>query len=76
MIILTAAALAAAQPAPSPQAPAAPPASHGDHASHGQMQHGQMQHGDNCPCCAHSASRSGGDDCCDHMRQRNQPSRH
>jgi copper resistance protein B len=75
MIILTAAALAAAQPAPAPQAPAGPPAGHADHATHGQMQHGQMQHGQmqhgqNCPCCDHDGGNAGRD-CCEHMQQRN-----
>jgi len=75
MIILTAAVLAAAQPAPAPQAPAAPPAGHAGHATHGQMQHGQTQHGRDCPCCDHEGANAEGD-CCDHMRQRNQPNRH
>ncbi|WP_395611650.1 hypothetical protein [Allosphingosinicella sp.] len=64
MIILTAAALAAAQPAPAPQAPAGPMAGHAEHAAHGQMQHGQ-----NCPCCEHSGSAQG-HDCCDHAQHR------
>jgi hypothetical protein len=72
MIILTAAALAAAQPAPAPQAPAGPPAGH---AAHGQMQHGQMQHGADCPCCDRDGANAERD-CCEHMQQRNQPSRH
>ena len=74
MMILTAAALAAAQPAPAPTAPAGPPAGHADHAAHGQMQHGQMQHGQNCPCCDHSGSTTGRD-CCEHMQQRGQDHR-
>ena len=72
MIILTAAALAAAQPAPAPQAQPGTPAAHaghmaegGDHAAHGRMQHGQ-----NCPCCEHGGS-GGERDCCEHMQQRN-----
>lgn len=68
MIILTAAALAAAQPAPAPQAPAGEPAGHAGHMAHSQVQHGQMQHGQNCPCCNHGGSNQG-DDCCAGMRQ-------
>jgi hypothetical protein len=68
MIILTAAALAAVQPAP--QAPAGPAAGH---AMHGQMQHGQMRHGENCPCCDHQGGNADRD-CCEHMQRRNQPS--
>jgi hypothetical protein len=71
MMILTAAALAAAQPAPTPQAPAGPSAGH---AMHGQMQQGQMQHVRDCPCCEHEGANAEGD-CCDHMQQRNQPNR-
>jgi hypothetical protein len=67
MIILTAAALAAAQPAPAPQAPVGQPA--GQHAGHGQMQHGQ-----NCPCCDHSGSTPGRD-CCEHMQRRGEDHR-
>lgn len=63
MIILTAAVLAAAQPAPAPAAPAGTPATHRDHAAHGQMRHGE-----NCPCCDHNGSNQG-DDCCAEMRQ-------
>ena len=67
MIILTAAALAAAQPAPAPQAPTAPPAgAHADHAGHGGMQHGQ-----NCPCCEHDGAASGRDCCAEHRQQQN-----
>ena len=46
MIILTAAAIAAAQPAPAPQAQVAPPA--GRHA--GPRSHAQGQHAPDCPC--------------------------
>jgi len=52
-----------------------PPAGHAGHATHGQMQHGQTQHGRDCPCCDHEGANAEGD-CCDHMRQRNQPNRH
>lgn len=70
MIILTAAALAAAQPAPAPQAPAGQPASHGaDHAAHGQMQHGV-----NCPCCDHGGQNHDRD-CCDHAQHRSHDDR-
>ena len=65
MIILTAAALAAAQPAPAPRAPAAPTAGH--HADHAA--HGQMQHGENCPCCDHGGSHRD-PDCCDRAQHR------
>ena len=71
MIILTAAALAAAQPASAPQAPAGQPASHGaEHAAHGRMQHGQ-----DCPCCDHDGADADRD-CCAHMQQRDQHDRH
>jgi len=76
MIILTAAALAAAQPAPAPQAQPGPPAGHADHATRGagHAAHGRMQHGQNCPCCDHSGSGSDRD-CCDHMQQRGRDDR-
>ena len=69
MIILTAAALAAGQPAPAPLVPAGPSAGHADHAMHGQMQHGR-----DCPCCEHEGANAGGD-CCDHMQRPNRPNR-
>ena len=71
MIILTAAALAAAQPAPAPQAPAGAPAGHAGHAAPGadHAAHGRMQHGQNCPCCDHSGSATDRD-CCEHMQHR------
>ena len=65
MLILTAAALAAAQPAPAPQAPVAHPAGHSaGHASHGQGQHGQT-----CPCCDHGGSTADRDCCAGHRQQ-------
>ncbi len=76
MIILTAAALAAAQPAPAPQAQAGPPANHAGHMAQGadHAAHGRMQHGQNCPCCDHSGA-NGGRDCCDEMQQRGRQNR-
>ena len=61
MIILTAAALAAAQPAPAPQAPAGTPAQQGArHEGHGQS----PQRGETCPCCDHSEGADRARDCC------------
>jgi hypothetical protein len=72
MIILTAAAIAAAQPAPAPQAPAGPPAGHGA----GHAGHGQMQHGENCPCCDHGGSSPDRDCCAEHAQHRGHDDRH
>jgi hypothetical protein len=75
MIILTAAAIAAAQPAPASQAPAGPPAGHGaGHAGHAG--HGQMQHGENCPCCDHGGSSPDRDCCAEHAQHRGHDDRH
>lgn len=60
MIILTAAALAAAQPVPAPQAPAGQPAGHGA----GHQSHGQAQPGAHCPCCDHGRGANHDRDCC------------
>ena len=66
MIILTAAALAAAQPVPAPPAQAGQPAGqHADHAGHSQMQHGA-----NCPCCDHEGATPDRDCCAEHARHR------
>ena len=68
MIILTAAALAATQPAPAPQTPAAHPA--GQHAGHSG--HGQAPQAQGCSCCNHGASAQGCA-CCAQHRQQPQP---
>lgn len=61
MIILTVAALAAAQPAPAPapQAPVGRPAGNG-----------QMQQGANCPCCNHREANHDRDCCAGHAQHR------
>ena len=64
MIILTAAAIAAAQPAPAPQAQVAPPA--GQHAGHGSHAQGQQAH--DCPCCAQHGSTQDRDGCAGHRQ--------
>ena len=64
MIILTAAALAAAQPAPAPQAPVAHPAGHA--AGHGE--HAQQQ-GQHCPCCAQNGSNQDRNCCAGHRQE-------
>ena len=67
MIILTAAAIAAAQPAPAPQAPMAPMAHPaGQHAGHGPHAPGQQAH--NCPCCAQHGSTQDRDGCAGHRQ--------
>ncbi len=68
MIILTVAALAAAQPAAAPPAQAGTPVQHGArHEGHGQ----NPQRGDNCPCCDHQSGSGQDRDCCaEHARHR------
>lgn len=75
MIILTAAALAAAQPVSAPPAPAGPHAGHvshgAGHANHGagHAGHAQAQQGQPCPCCARDGTASERDCCAEHRRE-------